>query len=458
MKIFLISLAIVLCNLANAQNIEIVGLTFPACTLQAMYFDTVNHQLDSTVIIKDYPDDLPPNPFQPQSAIDPFNGRYFLMSYKWHSVGAPTSTPNYDTTIVRIVDLHTYKIDSVIVLNALSHVRYDPFSNQLIGLSDTTILGYDLSNNKLDTLNTISINSQLNYAELNYIDERYECYELKQFAFAGTEAKASGAVPKSTYNGASLVFDCKNDRMLGRSDNSTAVVSIDENNGDLTKLSNNAPDFFAILNNPVDLYDANHDLFISQYTEHLSVRSKLAFINLSSGKIDTVHTDNLFNCGINGQYAPIAKKKADIILVTYGKGYQWYRNDTLITGAVAQKYKPTSSGYYKALVTLLDNESKYSNEVYFDVSLTGVTNQLNATNNLKVYPNPSYGTVTLSFDNKQHLLYYLNVYNLVGANVYNSKGSLNTIIIPQGALSPGVYSFSLISFGNGRMNGKFVIQ
>lgn len=98
-----------------------------------------------------------------------------------------------------------------------------------------------------------------------------------------------------------------------------------------------------------------------------------------------------------------------------GVSYQWYLNNTIITGATNQAYTILQSGIYKVIVT---NSSGCTN-TSADLSAvkTGL-NELNGMSNFLLYPNPTKDFVTLQFYLSKSKNITFTVIDLLGRTVF----------------------------------------
>ncbi|MFM8916333.1 MAG: T9SS type A sorting domain-containing protein, partial [Bacteroidota bacterium] len=93
-----------------------------------------------------------------------------------------------------------------------------------------------------------------------------------------------------------------------------------------------------------------------------------------------------------------------------GYTYNWYRNDTLITGANSSSYSATVPGSY--YVEIFDGCYAISANTIL-TSSTGTGLDENANSSLSIFPNPSTGKVTIDADFEGEL----NVYDYLGQSI-----------------------------------------
>lgn len=84
-----------------------------------------------------------------------------------------------------------------------------------------------------------------------------------------------------------------------------------------------------------------------------------------------------------------------VLTTDAGTNYQWFLDGSIITGANSQTFTPTTSGNYSVQVTLTNGCVSSSNDYYFGmVSIA----EFDAAE-LKIYPNPTKGLLTVNFQN-----------------------------------------------------------
>jgi hypothetical protein len=134
--------------------------------------------------------------------------------------------------------------------------------------------------------------------------------------------------------------------------------------------------------------------------------------------------------------APTISQVADSLVSSSASGNQWFLNDTAITGATSQKYKPTKSGPYKVVVTDALGCQKTSNVINY--VLTAIDPTIAAREiNLVVSPNPNNGVFNLSFEVTTKADLTIDLLSSSGQRVYNTSrpnfsGKFSSqIVIPQ---------------------------
>ncbi|MBK7958355.1 MAG: T9SS type A sorting domain-containing protein [Bacteroidetes bacterium] len=87
---------------------------------------------------------------------------------------------------------------------------------------------------------------------------------------------------------------------------------------------------------------------------------------------------------------------SSLLTASAGAKYQWLRNDTIIPGANAQSYAPTSSASYSCIVYNLAGCDAVSNSVMTVGKITTSINQIE--NALRIYPNPVVDVLNIASD------------------------------------------------------------
>ncbi|OFX46742.1 MAG: hypothetical protein A2046_01160, partial [Bacteroidetes bacterium GWA2_30_7] len=143
---------------------------------------------------------------------------------------------------------------------------------------------------------------------------------------------------------------------------------------------------------------------------------------------------------------------------TNANTYQWYFNDTIITGATSQVYNATQTGFYKVALTNGDSCSTMSNSYYF--LYVGISDVISE-NTISVYPNPANSHIIITGLNKGtieiiniqgQIVKTLSTLELSAAEISNTK---TTIDISK--LSSGFYTIK-IKTDNGIIEKKLIKQ
>ena len=136
--------------------------------------------------------------------------------------------------------------------------------------------------------------------------------------------------------------------------------------------------------------------------------------------------------------------------------YQWYKNDTLITGATSAHYTVTQNGNY-TIVVANGNCNDTSNVYNFHT--IGINN-LSMDNSVEVFPNPATNQITIQFTTATKQNVVIEIKNELGQRVkmIGSKQltiDKNEMIVNIADLPAGVY-FVQIQDQNNTINKKFI--
>lgn len=118
---------------------------------------------------------------------------------------------------------------------------------------------------------------------------------------------------------------------------------------------------------------------------------------------------------------PVITQQADSLISSIATGNQWYLNDTAISGATGNHYKPTKAGKYKVIVSDDLGCSQTSNVIPYTVTAT-IDEQAREIN-LLVSPNPNNGVFNLSFEVTTKADLSIDILSASGQRVYNSRYS-----------------------------------
>lgn len=153
--------------------------------------------------------------------------------------------------------------------------------------------------------------------------------------------------------------------------------------------------------------------------------------------------------------APSITQQGDSLVSANATGtLQWYVNDSLITGATVNHYKPNHDGVYKLVTIDALGCQQTSNTITYKVTAT--IDVQAAEIGLKISPNPNNGVFQLSFEVTTRADLNIDMYTASGQRVYTSSypdftGKFSQqIIVPQ--LSSDVYMLKI------RHNKKTYLQ
>ncbi len=135
--------------------------------------------------------------------------------------------------------------------------------------------------------------------------------------------------------------------------------------------------------------------------------------------------------------------------------YQWYRNNSPISGANERIYEIANPGTY--IVTVADENCLFKSEA---TVVTSIEKEFKS-NLFKIYPNPSTGVLTFEMDNEYNGKVEIMVYDLIGNNLLNFNFSKNTDLLQKQIslqnLSGGIYTV-LLSIDGRQFVEKLIIS
>ncbi len=157
--------------------------------------------------------------------------------------------------------------------------------------------------------------------------------------------------------------------------------------------------------------------------------------------------------------APIITKQVDTLTSSSALGYQWIKDNVDIIGGNNQKYTVTTNGTYKVRTTDATGCQLTSTEI--GVIPTAIDPILISESFFVVYPNPTTGSFSVAFEQKQFQRPQLSIYNTLGKRVrsfnLSSIVGKNNLAISHQNLPTGVYIVEL-AVDNKKLKQKIVIQ
>lgn len=111
--------------------------------------------------------------------------------------------------------------------------------------------------------------------------------------------------------------------------------------------------------------------------------------------------------------------------------YQWYKNDSPISGATLQTFTPTSIAYYSVATQGPDNCKSFSNAFHWTVSIS----EEEGFSNLKIYPNPTHSILTVEGSH----LSRVEVLSPTGQSLYDKTVQGNQHKVDVRSLARGLY-------------------
>jgi hypothetical protein len=175
-----------------------------------------------------------------------------------------------------------------------------------------------------------------------------------------------------------------------------------------------------------------------------------------------VGESGLYSVSVNGppNFCAASSNELEVIvypeetaLIVYGNGYltvspsngtdyQWYLYDVLIEGADSTAYLPQQSGNYSVQYYDANGCLVIAN---YEYTFTSIASQ-NSSDQVSVYPNPSSGLYTMTFDKLSGAITY-TVYDLMGRKIIHDSiaGNGQRVIksLNLSAFANGMYSLRL---------------
>ncbi len=122
---------------------------------------------------------------------------------------------------------------------------------------------------------------------------------------------------------------------------------------------------------------------------------------------------------------------------------QWYKNNTLITGAESPSYKPTESGNYTVKSSLSFCPNLSSANYYF---VTTALSNTYADRKIKLNPNPFINSVSLNFINTDYTKLNLEIIEIAtGKTMMSFRNIYPNYTLNVSPLKPGAYVFKFFS-------------
>ncbi|MEY5036698.1 MAG: hypothetical protein RLZZ110_1715, partial [Bacteroidota bacterium] len=139
-------------------------------------------------------------------------------------------------------------------------------------------------------------------------------------------------------------------------------------------------------------------------------------------------------CDSFAQSATITRRNDSLFTNTYAAKYQWYRNDTALTGATAQKIKLFQNGLYKLRTWNHQGCDSFSTTIQVNaLSVKYLTNS-----EIHVFPNPSNGVFAIELPSQkiQNVEIFSPEGSLVWSEKFKTKQNSQTIKF---SAKPGIY-------------------
>ncbi|HYG51093.1 MAG TPA: T9SS type A sorting domain-containing protein, partial [Flavobacteriales bacterium] len=141
-----------------------------------------------------------------------------------------------------------------------------------------------------------------------------------------------------------------------------------------------------------------------------------------------------------------------------GYNYQWYLNGSPVSGATLPSYTPTTDGDYTVEITDTATGCSSTSAVTTFVGIAGVENDNGLIN---IYPNPTSGLLTITFNALLGDDCDLIIHNGVGQIVFSKPvrfvSGMHSFEVNVAGLAKGVYTLT-IADGNKKYNHKLVMD
>ena len=158
-----------------------------------------------------------------------------------------------------------------------------------------------------------------------------------------------------------------------------------------------------------------------------------------SGSCDTVYAVSLT---IQAPNTDVNISGDSLIAVQSGASYKWLNCDSsfqVIAGAERQYFIPTWIGNFAVEI---NNEGCIDTSACFNSIISGVDDFI-FDNEFDIYPNPTSGTLTISFDRPIDNTYSISIHNALGQTIYSFKPIRQRSDIDVIRLESGVYLIQL---------------
>lgn len=148
----------------------------------------------------------------------------------------------------------------------------------------------------------------------------------------------------------------------------------------------------------------------------------------------------------------------------YGYDLQWYMNGNPIPGATTNTYTYTQTGVYSLVATNADGCTSESGSVTctYVAPTASIEDVVSNLQNVNVYPNPSHGNVTLTFDLVSNENIELSISNILGQKLmsemlYNAHGVISKSFNMEN-WPKGIYVLNLKEDNKAGVTRRIVLQ
>jgi hypothetical protein len=151
--------------------------------------------------------------------------------------------------------------------------------------------------------------------------------------------------------------------------------------------------------------------------------------------------------------APVITLSGNVLTSTAAAHYQWYVNDSLLAGHIAQTDTPLVTGVYTVVTTDDFGCVQTSNAITYSTGKGAIS--------LSAHPNPNNGSFQVNFITGKTASVDLFLYNMLGQEVYHQYcGNLAGVYSPQvnaTYLAAGIYMLK-VQVGNDSYTDKILIS
>lgn len=145
----------------------------------------------------------------------------------------------------------------------------------------------------------------------------------------------------------------------------------------------------------IPLYDYHWSNGFTQQNAFISQADTVSLWGREMGQGCKIYSDTVIISQESTLPNPTITLQGDSLVASSAPNYQWYKNNTPISGAIEQSYTPTSPGLYSVAN---QNPAGYCKS--FSTALGWLLSvDSNTKKRVKVYPNPTSGYITVSFAN-----------------------------------------------------------
>ncbi len=154
----------------------------------------------------------------------------------------------------------------------------------------------------------------------------------------------------------------------------------------------------------------------------------------------------------------VAATATTVTTTATGVTYQWYKDSTLIGGAILQTYSPTSKGKYKVKVISADGCGTFSDLVdYYNSAITDIA----GLSLFNVFPNPASNNANIEFTSPAKQAIQLSIIDINGKIIMlqniNANPNKNNIAVDLTSYTKGIYIVKLQT-NNGQQTQRLTVE